>query len=288
MVQHLWQLCLVLVAIIATSGSVAGRAHESVPATLQLTPPAPVEDIPYAAEWAQKFESGQPFSVADVQTLFNHARQAENSQLSLSLPMLQLPSQREWDELSYGEKALWLINRERIDRGVLPLHGVEANVTSVAQAYAEFLLPSSQIGHDLDGLGPLERLKRNAVLGRCSSDLDRAELLGLENITAIRQDSPIQMPVELAVYHWIYWDGECCSWFHRLVALQDLFVDNSGPNGQEGFLGIGHASGTVTEQGQTWHKDIIVMNVFDPCPEWNYADQNHPSRYSLHLPMLMR
>src|SRR5690606_31137289 len=96
MLQHLWQLCLVLVAIIATSGSVAGRAHAPVPATLQLTPPAPVEDIPYAAEWAQKLESGQPLGVADVQTLFNHARQAENSQLSLGLPMLQLPSQREW------------------------------------------------------------------------------------------------------------------------------------------------------------------------------------------------
>jgi len=42
--------------------------------------------------------------------------------------------------MSDGEKVLWLINRERIDRGIGPLHGLEDNVTSVAQYYMAALV----------------------------------------------------------------------------------------------------------------------------------------------------
>jgi len=70
--------------------------------------------------------------VADIQAAFNHARAVENSQLGTSLPAMTLPNQAEWNSMNDGEHALWLINRERIDRGLLPLHGLESNVTGVA------------------------------------------------------------------------------------------------------------------------------------------------------------
>ena len=73
--------------------------------------------------------------------------------------MLTLPSQGEWDGMTNGEKALWLINRERIDRGVMPLHDVEANVTGVAQYYADYLLDNDAWGHYEDGRSPWERLE---------------------------------------------------------------------------------------------------------------------------------
>ncbi len=53
--------------------------------------------------------------------------------------------------MSDNEKALWLINSERQARGVMPLHGFDSNVTSVAQGYADFLLSNDEWGHDKDG-----------------------------------------------------------------------------------------------------------------------------------------
>ncbi|HEX9090822.1 MAG TPA: hypothetical protein VF831_05000, partial [Anaerolineales bacterium] len=78
-------------------------------------PPDPNADI----EW-----NAGTGGVVDIQAAFNHARAQENAQLGLSLPMLTLPSQSTWDALSNGEKALWLINADRRDRGLLPLHGI--------------------------------------------------------------------------------------------------------------------------------------------------------------------
>ncbi len=58
--------------------------------------------------------------VASIQCAFNNARSAENGQLGGSVPALVLPSQTTWNTMSDKEKALWLTNRERIDRGATP------------------------------------------------------------------------------------------------------------------------------------------------------------------------
>jgi hypothetical protein len=106
---------------------------QALPAT---SPPDPTADIP----WNTTYNG-----VLDIQTAFNVARTQENAQLGTHLPMLALPSQVAWDVLSNGEKALWLINAERIDRGVMPLHGVESNVTNVAEYYAQYLLDNGEL-----------------------------------------------------------------------------------------------------------------------------------------------
>ena len=98
----------------------------------QAPPPAPaaaypadlINDIPW---------SGGKTNVADIQAAFDNARNGENSQLGTSLPGINMPTQSVWDSMSDGEKALWLINQEREDRGVDPLQGLEDNVTNVAQ-----------------------------------------------------------------------------------------------------------------------------------------------------------
>lgn len=84
-------------------------------------PPDPTSDIAWSAGTS---------GVADIQAAFNNARTQENAQLGLNLPMLSLPSQSAWDAMSNGEKALWLINAERVDRGVTPLHGIETPLAS--------------------------------------------------------------------------------------------------------------------------------------------------------------
>jgi len=131
-------------------------------------PPDPIADIAWSAGTS---------GVADVQNAFNNARTTENAQLGTSIPMLTLPSQAEWDAKSDGEKALWLINRERVDRGVQPLHGVETNVTSVAQSYAEYLIEHDTFGHTEDGRTPSQRLNANPAIGACHDSLAVAENL---------------------------------------------------------------------------------------------------------------
>ena len=155
-------------------------------------PDDPTDNIPWSPPNA--------FSgVADIQTAFNNARATENTLLDTSIPMLTLPSQAEWDAKSNGEKALWLINRERVDRGVHPLHGLETNVTSVAQDYAEYLIDHDTFGHDADGRDPWERLNDNPAIGACHDFLYVAENLAVFWTSG----TSIPLPVERAVYTWM-------------------------------------------------------------------------------------
>ena len=232
------------------------RASVFEPMQSENYPPDPNFDI----EWSSACGLS---NVSDIECAYNNARTDENSQLGTSIPVLALPDQAEWDGMSDGEKALWLINRERIDRGVEPLQGVETNVTSVAQNYAHFLLDNNKFGHEEDGRDPWERLDDNPAIGACHDFLGVAENLSLFLTT----DSSVPLPVERSVFNWMYDDGSCCAWGHRRAILWKPYNDNSGATGTEGFLGIGRASGTHSGWN---YAELIVMNVFDPCSTWDY------------------
>jgi hypothetical protein len=73
------------------------------------------------------------------------------------------------------------------------------------------------------------------------------------------------MPVERSVHMWMYKDSGS-AWGHRHAVLCYPYNDNSGPAGEEGFLGIGRYSGPY----QGWNYGVVVvMNIFDPCVIWN-------------------
>lgn len=206
--------------------------------------------------------------VADIQTAFNNARATENAQLGRSIPMLNLPTQATWNQMSDGDKALWLINRERLDRGVLPLDGLEANVSSVAQTYADYLLDNNTWGHDADGYSPWERLENNPAIGACHDFLSISENLAV----FVTSGSSIALPVEQAIFNWMYEDGGCCGWGHRHTILWNSYTDNSGAAGKEGFLGFGRANGGPYKGpfSSSWNfAEMLVMNVFDPCSSWS-------------------
>ncbi|MDD5556703.1 MAG: hypothetical protein PHN82_05565 [bacterium] len=228
-------------------------------------PTDPIADI----EW-----SAGTSGVADIQKAFNDARAAENAQLGTAVPSLSMPSQAEWDARSDGQKALWLINREREDRGVAPLHGVESNVTGVAQNYADYLLANDAFDHNADGHNPWWRLDQNPAIGACRDSLNVAENLAV----FVTSGTSIPLPVERSVYMWMYEDSGS-AWGHRHCALWHPYTDNSGPAGREGFLGIGRASGGPYQGpfSQQWNfAELIVMNVFDPCASWVYAPEPGP------------
>jgi uncharacterized protein YkwD len=216
--------------------------------------------------------------VANVQAAFNHARAVENTQLGTSLPPLTLSSQSAWNVLSDGQKALWLINRERLDRGVKVLSGVESNVTGVAQAYAQYLIDHNKFGHFEDGHDPLYRLRANPVIAACIEGY-------AENIAySATSSTSIPIPLETAVY-WFMYEDSGSAWGHRHNILKS-WNDNSGPAGQEGFLGVGVAAGSPY---MGYHYgEVVVMDFFDPCATWNYNPI--PPTYSnkVYLPLVIK
>lgn len=221
----------------------------------------PTADIPWSAGTS---------GVADVQTAFNNARALENLQLGISLPMLALPSQVTWDSMSDDEKALWLINKERVDRGALALHAFEANIDGVSQYYAQYLLDNDAWGHEEDGNDPWERLNTSTAINNCHDSLNIAENLAV----FVTSGSSIPLSIERSIYNWMYDDGNCCSWGHRHAILWTPYTNNSGPLNTEGFLGIGRASGGPYQGpfSSSWNfAEMIVMNVFDPCSDWEYS-----------------
>ncbi len=221
-------------------------------------PPDPKTDFDWSAG------SG---GVADIKNAFDAARQHENSELGGSIPMLTMPSQAEWDNFSDGEKALWLINAERRDRGLMPLTGLEAHVGGIAQYYADYLLAHDAWGHEEDGHNPWERLNTDSAIGACHDFLGVAE-----NLAVFVSTGSIPMPIARSVYMWMYDDGSCCGWGHRHAILWYPYSDNSGFPGKEGFLGIGRASGGPYQGpfSSSWpNAEIVVMNVFDPCSSWD-------------------
>lgn len=218
-------------------------------------PPDPTADLP----WSSGFSG-----VADIQAHFNAARTAENSQLGLSIPMLTLPSQADWSAMSEPQRALWLINRERIDRGIPALDGLEANVSGVAQTYADYLLAQDAFGHNADGRSPWDRLEANPAIGACFDFLNIAENLAYFATSG----NAIPLTLERTIYVWMYDDGGCCAWGHRHAILWYPYTENGGSPVSEGFLGIGRAKGGPYQSLN--YAEITVMNVFDPCSAWNY------------------
>jgi uncharacterized protein YkwD len=217
-------------------------------------PPDPLADL----DWLYSTEN----SVAAIQNRFNAARANESSQLGISIPMMSLPSQSVWNIKSEGEKALWLINRERVDRGVAPLHGIEVNVTSVAQTYAQYLMDNDLFSHNADGRSFSQRLLANPAINACHDSYMAENLAGFWGSWTLA--------VERAVYLWMY-DDSSSSWGHRHILLWYPYDDNGGASGKEGFVGIGRATGTF---GTYQNSSIIVMDVFDPCSAWDYAALN--------------
>ena len=200
-------------------------------------------------------------NVADIQAAFNNARAAENAQLGTSLPAMVMPTQSEWNAKSNGEKTLWLVNSERTARGVLPLQGVDPNVTGVAQNYANYLLANNAFSHTANGLDPWQRLDLSLAIN------GHHDFLGVsENIFAfVTSGTSIALPVERSVYGWIF-DDSSSGWGHRHALLWRSFANNYGSPASEGLMGLGRASGGPWSGfGSPWNfAEIMVFNVFDP------------------------
>jgi hypothetical protein len=201
-------------------------------------------------------------SVKDIEDAFNYAR-AKDSTISKELVM---PFQSEWDAMSNQEKALYLSNKERYDRGIKPFEGIDKNVVDVAQGYAELLYSTGTFGHNEDG-SPWERLDSVDVI-KNNKDFFRYG----ENLYVVASTPEYtKNSIAKAIYAWIY-DDEGSAWGHRKFSLATGLNDNSGEAGEEGLMGFGITKGDNYDLYPDWKSTIVVMNVFDPSSSWNHAN----------------
>ena len=291
-----------LVALGATTAPSPARA---------LSPPDPRADIPWDEDPDAPGEQTTFDGVGAVEAAFDRARREEERQFDLpggSLGNLELPAQDEWDAMDGARRALAITNAERTARGGveypggaplgLPLAGVETRLDALAQRYAEFMRANGYWGHEaptdatevgdgppLAGTDPFERIDRHPALGEgaatdggdCHQFLGQAENLA---VFASSGADDIRLPVERAIYGFLY-DDSGAAWGHRhLMLLQDEpvtgggggFDDDAGPTGSEGFIGVGAAGANdgsyaaFADTGTFPTQTNVVVLLIDPVP----------------------
>ena len=261
-------LSVLLTAVIAAGFFTNARAD---------SPPNPLSDI----SWTAAAET-----VTGIEAAFNYARRQEEQQLGIKpgrLGRLDLPEQAEWNRKTDQEKALFLMNEERVARGGSQVHvlglgftAVQNDVQTLAQEYAHLLVARNEFTHVVDGRDPFERITEHPVLGPCSEFLSRAENLALLGTSG--DDIPLYL--ERAIFAWLYSDAGS-AWGHReAILLQDRdlgngnpdfgFKNNVGEQINEGYIGIGVVETDGRYNPFDWqdlhYSALIVMEMIDPLP----------------------
>lgn len=270
-----------------------------------LSPLDPAADIPWDEDAAQAGTQTTFASVDAIESAFTNARRQEEIQLGFtanSLGNMTLPAQASWNTLSLADKALLIVNSERVARaGVnygagtvlgLPLEAAEGNINTLSQAYTDYMIANDFWSHNAPaggpapfaGTSPFDRIDNDPAIGNgtgtgganCHQFLSGAENLGA---FASSPGTTIPMPVERAIYGFIYNDAGS-AWGHRhLVLLQDQsvsggggFTNDRGSAASEGFLGIGN--GGVSDGSYSLFnpvtfpvQQIVVFMMFDPTPD---------------------
>jgi len=229
------------------------------------TPPNNGKDIPY-------FTIGE--QVSDIEAAFNRARALDST---INTP-LELPSEEVWKQMSPEEQALYVLNKERVERGLKPFEGVEAmnlhfsggepkTLSDVAQAYANLLYTKKELSHTLDGT-VTQRIERVESIKNNKEPIPYNESLYASG-NSFQYES---IPLIKAIYNWIYADSNPAAgepWGHRAMCLMKVDNDNFGEKGAEGILAFGLKQGENYVAYPGFKSSIVVMNAFNPTATWS-------------------
>jgi phage anti-repressor protein len=233
------------------------------------TPPNGGKNIPY-------FTIGE--KVSDIEAAFNYARSLDST---VKGKKLILPSQEVWDKMSKEDQALYILNRERVDRGLKPFEGVfEMNealkelkpqnpktLADVAQGYTNLLYESTSLSHTLDGT-PTQRIERVASIKDNKEYIPYNESLYAEG----NSYKLTSIPLIKAIYTWIYADAvvaEGKPWGHRAMCLMKVENDDFGIKGAEGLLAFGLKQGNSSKLYPNFWTSIVTMNAINPLASFN-------------------
>ncbi|WP_421829071.1 T9SS type A sorting domain-containing protein [Larkinella sp.] len=229
-------------------------------------------------------------STAQIIAAFNTARRAEETQLGLpvnSLGNLTLPAN--YATFSPNDRALYLINQERIARsGItypgttavlgLPMEATESALINTAQSHASYLVSSNTFSHTgVGGSSSFDRVNGTYASG-CQTSMGYSENI---YVACTGSASTPTFLVEQAIFNWLYRDSSA-NWGHRkamLIQNDDIYlapppntlrgyVNDHGSASSEGFLGIGIASTAVGAYSAScsgsFAGHVVVMNIADP------------------------
>lgn len=271
------------------------------------SPPNPVNDTKWLHEGfdihdpattnLNTFATGADKTII-IEAAFNRARRAEEAHFGLAdnfLKDLDLPSQTVWDGLTDEQKALYIINDERLVRAGmkpnvlgLPFAGVSDGIDMIADEYTAILIDNNMVGHDkpsnttADGF--FARLDRSPTLKDCHQNVARGENVAWYGSLG---GTSIPLALERAIYQWIYDDSAPAvgaPWGHReMVLLQDKtlagavngFQNDDGSDLHEGYIGF-QSTGSADYKPfkdaagntvQTTFAQAIVLQYFDPVNE---------------------
>ncbi|OBP14337.1 hypothetical protein A5320_11160 [Rheinheimera sp. SA_1] len=226
----------------------------------------PKDNIPWTGGYAPKVE--------DIARAFNHARAKDPSVHQYLL----MPTQAVWNSMSEEQQGLYLINAERVARGIKPYSGYDAAVRKVAWNYAKYIQDRNQvIGHHNDGRTPLERLLAHVDITNFADRFIRMA----ESISYVPDHvgDGVHYPMASSVYAWLYEDKDWFAdfgitgqpWGHRDHLLQTGLNDNHGDDKSEGVIGLAtrHSFYQPGVTPPTEQSTLIVFNTIDQGPNWD-------------------
>lgn len=220
---------------------------------------------------------GDAATVEDIQAAFNHARLNDPSVHEY----LIMPPQSDWDAMSLQEKGLYLVNAERMARGIKPYEAYVPEVNDKAQYYADFILDNNQpIGHYNDGRSPMQRLDSSEQILN-----NRDAHKKVESVASATKSEPVTEDYALAraVYGWIYEDKAWFedfdwatgpAWGHRDHLLQTGLNENSHSPYAEGLIGFGQARGHYMPGGNPSDRygAVTVFKTIDQKGDWSLGN----------------
>lgn len=230
--------------------------------SLSMTLNAQYTDLPANITWTGPNVSTGTATVDEIETAYNYGRTQENTALSTNIPAIDFPDATVWATMNNNQRALWIINQERVARGILPLESTASEVIAVAQDYCQYLIDNETTGHYADGHNPLYRLQQDATISACMQAYN-------ENIGYSYSNNSVAptFVVERLIY-WLIYEDASASWGHRQNFFKSNFNDDSGQTGKEGLLGVGYV---VSTSYKTYnYTAFVVFNIIDPCATWQY------------------
>ncbi|WP_049722419.1 carbohydrate-binding protein [Gilvimarinus polysaccharolyticus] len=230
----------------------------------------PEDNIPWLGE-----KSG---NVEDIQRAFNFARMKDPS----IHQYLVMPSQIDWDAMSLQQKGLFLVNAERVARGIKPHAGYDASVVDVIQDYTDYILDSNiDIDHYYLDSTPTSRLFDHTYI-QSNADLYIAKSESLFQLYGNTSPIADSHAIAFAVYNWIYADKDWFldfglssgnAWGHRDHLLQTGLQENQGEITSEGVIGFSVSKGLFDPDSASpaTYGSVVGLNTIDQGTNWDQS-----------------
>lgn len=196
-----------------------------------------------------------PFSYyTNIDQALTSLRAVRNVDTTVKNKKVNIPAN--YLSLTNSAFATWLVNDERVSRGLLPLRGEIPLMNTLAQNYANQLASTNQFTHTLNGTNPWLRMDAVPALKVCRDFNPRME--SLYKFSSMGLNVNDKLFIINSMLGFIYKDSGS-AWGHREHILVN-YLNNNQTAANEGNIGIGLTSW----KSKSWDNKILVIETMDP------------------------